>query len=212
MIHHIVTFFVSIGISLYRGWKLALVLLALTPLIAAAGFALARIMTWGSKRMSEGYAKANVTSSQAIGNIRTVASFQAEPMLYDKYVQSLETPTRTSVKIYTFNGIAGGCVKAAIFVTCALALLSPLTHVSAILCFARLSNLPLHKLRSVFGPGPCLVAHTVYGWVLLPRVDSSARTMSKSSQTYLGHLNCAEGLLFSNLERRQHTLCLIFPT
>jgi ATP-binding cassette, subfamily B (MDR/TAP), member 1 len=116
-IHHLVTFVVSIGISLYRGWKLALVLLALTPLIAAAGFALANIMTWGVKRMSEGYSKANVLSTQAVGNIRTVASFQAETTLYDKYVAMLEYPTKLSVKIYTYSGLAGGCVNAAIFIT-----------------------------------------------------------------------------------------------
>jgi ABC-type multidrug transport system fused ATPase/permease subunit len=117
-VHHLVTFVVSIGISLYRGWKLALVLLALTPLIAAAGFALAHIMTWGVKRMSEGYSKANVASTQAIGNIRTVASFQAETTLYDRYVAMLEYPTKLSVKIYTYSGLAGGCVNAAIFITC----------------------------------------------------------------------------------------------
>jgi ATP-binding cassette, subfamily B (MDR/TAP), member 1 len=123
-VHHLVTFVVSIGISLYRGWKLALVLLALTPLIAIAGFGLAKIMTWGSKAIAEAYAKASVQSTQAIGNIRTVASFQAEPTLYDKYVKMLEWPAKLSIKIYTYNGMAGGFINASIFVTCAAALLT----------------------------------------------------------------------------------------
>ena len=70
------TFVCAVIIALEAGWKLALVMFALMPLIAVAGALIAKVMTAGSAKLAEGYSKANVASSQAISNIRTIASFQ----------------------------------------------------------------------------------------------------------------------------------------
>ena len=76
------TFVCSIIIALEAGWKLALVMLALMPLIALAGALIAKVMTSGSAKLAEGYSQANVASSQAITNIRTIASFQVRHPVY----------------------------------------------------------------------------------------------------------------------------------
>jgi ATP-binding cassette subfamily B (MDR/TAP) protein 1 len=120
-IHHVGCFLVSIAISLWRGWKLALLMLALTPLIGMAGAILAKIMTMGEAKMAEGYAKANVQSSQAISNMRTVASFRAEPSIFEKYTQLLQTPTKVQTRISTMGGLAGGFVNCVVFLTCVAA-------------------------------------------------------------------------------------------
>jgi ATP-binding cassette, subfamily B (MDR/TAP), member 1 len=120
-IHHVGTFVVSVGISLYRGWELALVMFALMPLIAGAGAVIAKLMTAGASIMANGYAKANVSSTQAVANIRTVASFQAEEKSLETYSNLLEEPRRTQTKLSTYAGMAGGFVNCAVFITCALA-------------------------------------------------------------------------------------------
>lgn len=134
VIHHVGTFLVSIGISLWKGWKLALVMLALTPLIGLAGAVLAKIIGLGEEKMGDGYAKANVQSTQAITNIRTVASFRAEPRIFEKYTQLLQEPTRVQTQISTMGGLAGGFVNCVIFFTFA----AP-CFVSNVLCCAAVS-------------------------------------------------------------------------
>lgn len=63
-------------VALVAGWKLALVMLALTPLIVMAGALITKATTHGSAALAESYSKANVASSEAITHIRTIASFQ----------------------------------------------------------------------------------------------------------------------------------------
>lgn len=48
-VHHFITFAAGIAIALYRGWELALVMLAVIPLIGVAGALLAKVMTDGAR-------------------------------------------------------------------------------------------------------------------------------------------------------------------
>lgn len=121
VIHHIVTFFVAIGISLYRGWQLTLVMIALTPLIAVAGATVAKLQKMGNEKISAALSTANTASSQAIGNIRTVASFSAEERLYAAYQALLDFPTAVRIRLDTYGGMATGSVNAVVFFTYAVA-------------------------------------------------------------------------------------------
>jgi ATP-binding cassette, subfamily B (MDR/TAP), member 1 len=125
-IHHLATVVASLTLAIVRGWRLALVMLALMPLIAAAGGVLAKVLTSGSTKRAEAYAKANTMSNQAISNMRTVQSFQAEEGILSQYSDLLDFPRRISIRLSAFSGIAQGFVNAVIFVTCA-ALLSNFT-------------------------------------------------------------------------------------
>ena len=69
--HRSVTVVAAIIVALVRGWQLGLVMLALMPLIAIAGGIRSTLTTWGTKRQSEAFSKANGLSSQAIQNVRT---------------------------------------------------------------------------------------------------------------------------------------------
>jgi ATP-binding cassette, subfamily B (MDR/TAP), member 1 len=119
-VHHLATFVISICVAFWRGWKLTLVMIALMPLMAVAGVLLANILTYGSTRTAKAYAEANTVSSQAISNIRTVASFQAEGRLFDKFSGMLDLPRRVSIRISTLSGMAGGAINGIDTVTCAL--------------------------------------------------------------------------------------------
>jgi ABC-type multidrug transport system fused ATPase/permease subunit len=119
VLHHMTTAVVAVGIALWRGWKLALVMIALMPLIAFAGGILAKLLAWGTSRRSEAYAKANVMSSQAIQNVRTVQSFQAEPRIFSTYAALLDLPRSISVRLATYSGFAQGSVNLVVFIACA---------------------------------------------------------------------------------------------
>lgn len=119
-VHHLVTFLVALAIAFWRGWQLTLVMVALLPLIAVAGGILAKVLTWGTTRRAQAFEEANIVASQSISNIRTVASFQAEQPIYDRFTAMLDRPRRISAKLSLFNGMAGGSINAVVFLTCAL--------------------------------------------------------------------------------------------
>jgi ABC-type multidrug transport system fused ATPase/permease subunit len=122
-IHHMVTVFAALILALVRGWKLALVMIALLPLIAVAGGILAKLLTWGTTKQSEAYAKANGVSGQTILNMRTVQSFQAESTMLNKFVDLLALPRKIAIQLSLYTGMGTGFVNAIIFVTCVFSLL-----------------------------------------------------------------------------------------
>lgn len=119
-VHHLVTFLASLAIAFWRGWKLTLVMVALLPLIAVAGGILAKVLTWGTTRRAQAFEEANIVAAQSIANIRTVASFQAEQPIYQRFADMLDRPRRISAKLSLYNGMAGGSINAVVFLTCAL--------------------------------------------------------------------------------------------
>lgn len=118
-IHHMVTVVASLIMACVRGWRLALVMVALLPLIAVAGGILAKITTWGTSKQSEAFSKARGLSSQAVLHIRTVQSFQAEAGILQRFSKLLEGPRKVSVQLVTVGGVAAGFVNLCIFTTCA---------------------------------------------------------------------------------------------
>ena len=109
-IQHTGTFVASIIIALIRGWKLTLVMISLLPLIGVAGAIIAKVTTAGGKILSDAYSKANVMSAQTMKNMRTVASFQAEEGMYEKYTEQLDYPRKVQKRVSTFAGMAGGAM------------------------------------------------------------------------------------------------------
>jgi ATP-binding cassette, subfamily B (MDR/TAP), member 1 len=138
VIHHVGTFISAIVIALVTGWKLALVMMALMPLIAIAGAAIAKVLTSGAVVLSKGYSDANVASSQAITNIRTIASFQAEETSFEKYRELLDYPRKVQTKVSTIGGLSFGVVNCVIFFTCG----------AAPAAARLLLHLPWHDLRA----------------------------------------------------------------
>jgi ABC-type bacteriocin/lantibiotic exporter with double-glycine peptidase domain len=118
-VHDLSTFAIAICVAFWRGWKLTLVMVSLTPLIAVAGAAMAKVMSYGTSRVAEAYSNANMQSSQAICNIRTVASFQAEESIYEKYAEMLKYPKKVAIRLTTLGGVANGFTNAIMYTACA---------------------------------------------------------------------------------------------
>lgn len=119
VIHHMVTVVAALTMAIVRGWQLALVMIALMPLIAVAGGVLAKVTTIGTTKQAEAFAKANSVSSQAIQNMRTVQSFQAEEGILERFTALLDAPRKMAIRLSAYGGMAAGFVNGVVFVTCA---------------------------------------------------------------------------------------------
>ena len=66
------------GVSFYYGWKLALVILAITPLIMLTGMLMGRVMAAFTSKEQAAYAAAGAIAEEVISSIRTVVAFGGE--------------------------------------------------------------------------------------------------------------------------------------
>lgn len=118
-INNLTQFLLGLAVGFVRGWKLSLVMIAIFPVMAAAGAIMAKAATAGEAQSAEAYAAANVAAAQTIANMRTVAAFQAEQPLLQRYTEMLAYPKRVSIRMSVLTGTANGSINAAMFFTCA---------------------------------------------------------------------------------------------
>lgn len=116
-IHLLTTVGAALVMAIVRGWKLALVMVALMSLLAIPGGILAKLVASGTPKQAAAFSKANRISSQSISNIRTVQSFQAEPGILKHFADLLDYPRKTAIKLSTYSGMAGGSVNGVVFLT-----------------------------------------------------------------------------------------------
>ncbi|KYQ88935.1 ABC transporter B family protein [Tieghemostelium lacteum] len=120
-IHHTSTFVSGFIVGFVNGWQLTLVILALTPLIAAAGAFMTKMMADLTKKGQEAYAKAGAVAEEKIGSIRTVVTFSGEPRELEKYTQNLGDALAVGIKKGVMNGVGIGLVFLVLFGTYSLA-------------------------------------------------------------------------------------------
>ncbi|KHN03223.1 ABC transporter B family member 4 [Glycine soja] len=102
------TFVGGFVIAFIRGWLLTLVMLSSIPPLVLCGCMLGLIITKTSSRGQEAYSIAATVVEQAIGSIRTVASFTWEKQAIDKYNQSLIKPYKAGVQEALATGLGFG--------------------------------------------------------------------------------------------------------
>ncbi|OMO82843.1 hypothetical protein COLO4_22806 [Corchorus olitorius] len=109
------TFIGGFVIAYIKGWQLALVITACIPLTAAAGGAMAMIMTKMSSKGQLAYAEAGNVVEQTIGAIRTVASFTGEKRAIEKYDSKLQIAYIASTHQGLVSGIGLGTMLVVVF-------------------------------------------------------------------------------------------------
>ncbi|KAG8201139.1 hypothetical protein JTE90_028804 [Oedothorax gibbosus] len=103
VISAIVTLSSSIAIAFIFGWKLALALVIVVPILLASGAVEMKILKGNQKRDTELMAHASEVACEAIENIRTVQSLTLEEKFYESYVGHLLEPfieNKKNAKIY----------------------------------------------------------------------------------------------------------------
>ncbi|KAG0586096.1 hypothetical protein KC19_2G063800 [Ceratodon purpureus] len=103
-IHFIVTFIAGFAVGFSSLWKLALVTLAVVPIIATAGGFYAFTLTGLTSKSQQAYAEAGGIAEQSIAQVRTVYSFVGEKKATDSYATALQR----SLKLGYQGGLAKG--------------------------------------------------------------------------------------------------------
>ncbi|XP_038049407.1 ATP-dependent translocase ABCB1-like isoform X2 [Patiria miniata] len=106
---------VAIIIAFIYGWQLTLLVLGFLPFIAIAGTVEWKLIQSSSQQDKEALEISGKIATEAIENIRTVASLTREETFYKSYYDLLVGPYKTNMKRAQASGLAYGLSQAIIF-------------------------------------------------------------------------------------------------
>ncbi|KAF8018914.1 hypothetical protein BT93_H3722 [Corymbia citriodora subsp. variegata] len=107
-VQNVATVTAGLLIAFVANWILSLIVIAVSPLILAQGFIQAKFLEGFSADAKEKYEEASQVANDAVGGIRTVASFCAESKVMDLYEEKCEGPKEQGVRLGVVSGIGYG--------------------------------------------------------------------------------------------------------
>ncbi|XP_077218913.1 ABC transporter B family member 11-like [Tasmannia lanceolata] len=108
IVQNIASLVAGLVIAFTATWQLALIILAMVPLLGLSGWAQMRFMRGFSADAKIMYEEASQVANDAVGSIRTVASFCAEEKVMELYRKKCEGPMKTGIKQGLISGIGFG--------------------------------------------------------------------------------------------------------
>uniref|UniRef100_A0A673XDA5 ATP-binding cassette, sub-family B (MDR/TAP), member 11a n=1 Tax=Salmo trutta TaxID=8032 RepID=A0A673XDA5_SALTR len=120
-IERISTFTFGFMVGFIGGWKLTLVVIAVSPLIGLAAGLMAMAVARLTGRELQAYAKAGSVADEVLSSIRTVAAFGGEDKEVERYDKNLIEAQNWGVKKGTIIGVFQGYLWCIIFLCYALA-------------------------------------------------------------------------------------------
>ncbi|KAM4086872.1 hypothetical protein ACJW30_10G135200 [Castanea mollissima] len=115
MVHVIASAAAGLVIAFFASWRLAFIILALIPLIGVNGYIQVKFMKGFSADAKLMYEEASQVANDAVGSIRTVASFCAEGKVMELYRRKCEGPTKAGITHGLITGIGFGTSFALLF-------------------------------------------------------------------------------------------------
>ncbi|NWQ69564.1 MDR1 protein, partial [Neopipo cinnamomea] len=115
------TFLAGIIIGFIYGWKLTLVVLSVSPLLAASAAVWSTLLASLTAKELSAYAKAGAVAEEILTAVRTVVAFNGQQKALAKYNANLETAKRVGVKKSITTNTALGVSQFLIFGSYALA-------------------------------------------------------------------------------------------
>ncbi|XP_075036809.1 bile salt export pump-like [Mixophyes fleayi] len=107
---------VALIIAFYFSWKLSLVIMCFLPFLALSGALQAKMLTGFANQDKHAMEAAGRISSEALGNIRTIAGIAKEKKFIELYEEQLEEPYRSAVKKANVYGLCFGFAQCIIFI------------------------------------------------------------------------------------------------
>lgn len=108
-------------IGFIYGWKLTLVILAVSPLLVIAGFFMTKLLTSFTAQEQSDYAQAAAVAEQAISSIRTVTAFGGQSKESLRYESKLGLAEKSGMKKGLVSGGAMGVTYLIMFASYSLA-------------------------------------------------------------------------------------------
>ncbi|KAI4343056.1 hypothetical protein MLD38_027602 [Melastoma candidum] len=109
-------------IAFTANWILALIVISISPLLLIQGYIQARFSKGFSADAKLKYEEASQVANDAVGSIRTVASFCSEKKVTDLYEEKCKAPVENGIRLGMISGIGFGfsflvlyCVNAFLF-------------------------------------------------------------------------------------------------
>jgi ATP-binding cassette subfamily B (MDR/TAP) protein 1 len=107
-------------IAFVKGWKLALVLCCVFPILGGASFFMAKSLKARTAQGSDNYAAAGAIAQEVFSSIRTVVAFGGQNREKERYFAQLKEAEKEGIKSSWINGITIGVVFFIIFSTYSL--------------------------------------------------------------------------------------------
>ncbi|KAI3962396.1 hypothetical protein MKW92_020817 [Papaver armeniacum] len=108
LVENIATVIAGLGIAFQASWKLSLIILVLIPLIGVNGWAQMRFMKGFSADAKKKYEEASQVANDAVGGIRTIASFCAEDKVMKLYQSKCVGPEKAGIRKGLISGLGFG--------------------------------------------------------------------------------------------------------
>uniref|UniRef100_A0ACD5WT34 Uncharacterized protein n=1 Tax=Avena sativa TaxID=4498 RepID=A0ACD5WT34_AVESA len=121
-VHHVFTFIFGYVVGFKTSWRIALAVLAVTPVMMACGLAYKAIYGGLTAKEEASYQPAGNVAQQAISSIRTVLSFVMEDRLADRYAEWLHKSSPIGIKMGFAKGAGMGMIYLVTYSQWALAL------------------------------------------------------------------------------------------
>ncbi|KAK0147853.1 Multidrug resistance protein 1 [Merluccius polli] len=121
LIQSLATFCVSFIIGFAKGWKLTLVILAISPLLGLSAALFSTVLTSFTSKEQTAYAKAGAVAEEVLSAIRTVFAFNGQDKEIKRYHKNLEDAKAMGIKKAVSSNIAMGFSFLVIYLSYALA-------------------------------------------------------------------------------------------
>ncbi|XP_026436495.1 ABC transporter B family member 11-like isoform X1 [Papaver somniferum] len=108
LVQNFATAIAGLIIAFTASWELALIILAMLPLVGVSGYVQMKFMTGFSADAKLMYEEASQVANDAVGSIRTVASFCAEEKVMALYKKKCEGPVSAGIRVGMISGIGFG--------------------------------------------------------------------------------------------------------
>ncbi|XP_060229863.1 ATP-dependent translocase ABCB1 [Meriones unguiculatus] len=115
------TFFGGFIIGFTRGWKLTLVILAISPVLGLSAGLWAKILSSFTDKELQAYAKAGAVAEEVLAAFRTVIAFGGQKKELERYNNNLEEAKRLGIKKAITANISIGAAFLLIYASYALA-------------------------------------------------------------------------------------------
>uniref|UniRef100_A0A2K5CHQ4 ATP binding cassette subfamily B member 4 n=1 Tax=Aotus nancymaae TaxID=37293 RepID=A0A2K5CHQ4_AOTNA len=115
------TFFTGFIVGFTRGWKLTLVILAISPVLGLSAAIWAKILSSFTDKELLAYAKAGAVAEEVLAAIRTVIAFGGQKKELERYNKNLEEAKRIGIKKAITANISIGAAFLLIYASYALA-------------------------------------------------------------------------------------------